>query len=457
MSLVTAMELKNDVGESSRVQEIQEVSAVLHLLWGSEIKQEVFQRWSQGFAFSPDEPSALVQNEGGPCAVIAPVQAFLLKILLSESPGPNFQDLTEDKCNKLLIRALCNILLKCVSKKYKILDLSKTSHSKTKIVNSDGNKSELSESPEHDTESAKVVLSANAFHERICTYTFDTIQDVELFYDNNVKVLFAPHGVLLFLYSVLLTKGVDQVKNELNDTSEPLIHDTYGYGSQGLINLMLTGKAVAHVWDHVQDIGGLKLRGIDQQADIGFITLMEQMRYCTVGSFFKNPKNPVWVMGSETHLTVLFSFEKLLVSPETASESARRVFKQFDPEGNNFISSILLQDVLCALNLVSDPEYVDIMRKKLDAENLGIILLNSFMDEFFAGEKRSTPDCFTLYHYNGLPRSNANNKVTYQRGTAVLLECDLKSVCPSNTMLTCLQTKWPNIEINWLGRIPSLN
>lgn len=48
MSLVTAMELKNDVGESSRVQEIQEVSAVLHLLWGSEIKQEVFQRWSQG-------------------------------------------------------------------------------------------------------------------------------------------------------------------------------------------------------------------------------------------------------------------------------------------------------------------------------------------------------------------------------------------------------------------------
>lgn len=51
------------------------------------------------------------------------------------------------------------------------------------------------------------------------------------------------------------------------------------------------------------------------------------------------------------------------------------------------------------------------MRKKLDAENLGIILLNAFMDEFFSGEKRSTPDCFTLYHYNGLPRSNANNKV----------------------------------------------
>lgn len=30
---------------------------------------------------------------------------------------------------------------------------------------------------------------------------------------------------------------------------------------------------------------------------------MEQLRYCTVGSFYKNPKNAVWVMGSETHLT----------------------------------------------------------------------------------------------------------------------------------------------------------
>lgn len=44
---------------------------------------------------------------------------------------------------------------------------------------------------------------------------------------------------------------------ELLDTSEPLIHNTYGYGSQGLINLMLTGQAVPHVWDHDKDVGGL--------------------------------------------------------------------------------------------------------------------------------------------------------------------------------------------------------
>lgn len=41
---------------------------------------------------------------------------------------------------------------------------------------------------------------------------------------------------------------VQNIIGELLDSSEPLIHDTFGCGSQGLINLMLTGQAVPHVW-----------------------------------------------------------------------------------------------------------------------------------------------------------------------------------------------------------------
>lgn len=51
------------------------------------------------------------------------------------------------------------------------------------------------------------------------------------------------------------------------------------------------------------------------------------------------------------------------------------------------------------------------MRKKLDSENLGIILLSSFMEEFFPEETVTIPDTFTVYHYNGLMRSCPNNKV----------------------------------------------
>ena len=36
-----------------------------------------------GFIFSTEEKTALIQTSGGPCAVIAPVQAFLLKNLIN--------------------------------------------------------------------------------------------------------------------------------------------------------------------------------------------------------------------------------------------------------------------------------------------------------------------------------------------------------------------------------------
>lgn len=98
------------------------------------------------------------------------------------------------------------------------------------------------------------------------------------------------------------------------------------------------------------------------------------------------------------------------------------------------------------------------MRKKLDSECLGIILLAGFMDEFFPEEPRTCPDTFPLYHYNGLPRSNPENSVKYHVGQSVLLECNVKCILDSNPMLTVLQTKWPSIEIQWdTGRTPSLN
>lgn len=53
------------------------------------------------------------------------------------------------------------------------------------------------------------------------------------------------------------------------------------------------------------------------------------------------------------------------------------------------------------------------MQKKLDPENLGIILMNAFMDEFFADQSNSVPDTFDLMHYNGIPGSNEGNKVSF--------------------------------------------
>jgi len=54
---------------------------------------------ASGFTFAGDEePTALLQYDGGPCAVIVPVQAFLLKnLLFTESTVPELWRLTSGK------------------------------------------------------------------------------------------------------------------------------------------------------------------------------------------------------------------------------------------------------------------------------------------------------------------------------------------------------------------------
>ncbi|XP_071057232.1 ubiquitin carboxyl-terminal hydrolase MINDY-3 homolog isoform X2 [Onthophagus taurus] len=346
--------------------------------------------------------------------------------------------MTEELQNNVLVHAVCDMLRQCTHDRFCVVYLDQK-------VNS------------MEIESTSAHADPEKFHDHLRITILSGLTELEKYFHENVNSLKRQYGALLFLYSVISTKGLDQVKLEC-DSTDPLIDAIYGYGSQSLINLMITGRAVTYVWDHEQDVGGLKLKGLDKQSQIGFITSMEHLRYCTVGSFYKSPVHPIWVLGSDTHLTVLFSEERKLVSPETKSEQARRVFKNYDKDGNNFINVESLQAVLQELDLVSDSAYVDIMRKKLDSENLGIILLNAFMEEFFPTEESSVPDMFQLIHYNGLPISNVDGQVKYHVGSAILLESDVRSICESNPMLTCLQTKWPNIEITWWNNItPSLN
>lgn len=97
--------------------ESSELVEIRALLWGNQLSDTVFARWSQGqcksqflltlcntflnlspstttaspagFEFSEVESTALVQYQGGPCAVIAPVQAYLLQSLLQETASGN--------------------------------------------------------------------------------------------------------------------------------------------------------------------------------------------------------------------------------------------------------------------------------------------------------------------------------------------------------------------------------
>ena len=84
----------------------------------------------------------------------------------------------------------------------------------------------------------------------------------------------------------------------------------HGYASQEIINLMLTGKAASNVHDGERDLGdGLVLKGVEKQADVGFLTYFEAFGYFQVGEYLKTPRVPIRVVCSESHYSVLFSVD----------------------------------------------------------------------------------------------------------------------------------------------------
>ena len=81
---------------------------------------------------------------------------------------------------------------------------------------------------------------------------------------------------------------------------------------------------------------------------------------------------------------------------------------------NDINSNCVYQLVICWIINNSNSHYsVKIMLEKLDHEQLGIVTLNDFLEEFYP-RKNSDHTChkFTVYHYNGLQRSCTNNEVT---------------------------------------------
>uniref|UniRef100_A0A3B3BBI4 Ubiquitin carboxyl-terminal hydrolase MINDY n=1 Tax=Oryzias melastigma TaxID=30732 RepID=A0A3B3BBI4_ORYME len=399
----------------------------------------------RGFVFSENEPTALEQFEGGPCAVIAPVQAFLLKNILFNRESSNWRQLSEEEQKTALCSTLSEILESAcasLSTGFCMVTWAKghSPHSskltstepESQVQTQDKPESSKPVQEQQPTYLAAEDLSFERFHSVLHKRTVLSASDLR------EEVLSLYHswrgccGVLLFLYSVILTKGIENIRNEIQDPTEPLIDPVHGHGSQSLVNLLVTGHAVSNVWDGDRECSGMKLHGIHKQASVGFLTLMESLRYCK---------------------------EMSLVGPESPSEQARRVFQSFDPEDNGFIPESLLEDVMKALDLVSEPEYVSLVKTKLDPENLGVILLGPFLLEFFPDQDSGIPDSFPIYHYNGLKQSNHKERVEYVEGTALILGFEDPMVRTDDTPVKrCLQTKWPYIELLWsTDRSPSLN
>ncbi|GLE03073.1 hypothetical protein PINS_up011952 [Pythium insidiosum] len=194
-------------------------------------------------------------------------------------------------------------------------------------------------------------------------------------------------GVVHFMLSVLLTKGVTTIRDEMDDRDGALTGQ-FGHCSQELLNLLLTGIASSNVFDGTVPMGdtGLVLRGVMERPSVGYLTQLEALRYCQVGHYYKSPSFPIWVIGSASHFSVCFGLDIDRLCGESVSQlllqRVQHVFKEFDPMEAGFIELSSLRDSLNRLgvpqDIISNEYNLTQLASRLEVGGAGIILWDEY-------------------------------------------------------------------------------
>ncbi|XP_038153695.1 inactive ubiquitin carboxyl-terminal hydrolase MINDY-4B [Cyprinodon tularosa] len=166
------------------------------------------------------------------------------------------------------------------------------------------------------------------FTEKLQLFTFNKKEDVQKFIMNHIKCFKeeGSHGVILFLYSLICSRTVERMRDDLDCDTAHLLHLSLGnfVCRQPLMNLLLTGRASSHVFNGTLQFGEdgqpleRPLKGVLSRSDVGYLHWSrEQMNrdgLPQVGSMLKTPRFPVWVCSINTSHSVLFSLSRSLLS-----------------------------------------------------------------------------------------------------------------------------------------------
>eukprot|EP00928_Gymnodinium_smaydae_P046987 TRINITY_DN31330_c0_g1_i1.p1 TRINITY_DN31330_c0_g1~~TRINITY_DN31330_c0_g1_i1.p1 ORF type:complete len:524 (-),score=17.32 TRINITY_DN31330_c0_g1_i1:260-1831(-) len=309
---------------SKRYLSDNEAEQLIGMVLGKRRKCGLPNEWLQGWGFEPDCvewcPYGLRQVDGGPCGVVASVQAFLIGRLLKACVRPSVA--SRQECRHALLDALTDVLHMCATTSTCNGSASQRTNSMIRVVvpppiNSDNGKSV---SPEKFLKGPHgcMVVEFSERDELRKAWEHDPLASAYFIdFENSDGDSMTSGGVPLFLYSVLATHGVDSVREVADVPTEVSMVAAHGYCSQEAVNLMLTGEATSNVFDGTKTLGGsessdkVTLRGIatEKRPRIGFLSLFEAFGSLEVGSSLKDPDWPVWVIHAESHYSVLFSGE----------------------------------------------------------------------------------------------------------------------------------------------------
>ncbi|KAM6970118.1 inactive ubiquitin carboxyl-terminal hydrolase MINDY-4B [Aplochiton taeniatus] len=166
------------------------------------------------------------------------------------------------------------------------------------------------------------------FTERLQLFTLNRKEEVWQFIYEHILCYKeeGSHGVILFLYSLICSRTINRLREDLDITTSHLLHLSLGnfVCRQALLNLLLTGRASPNVFNgalqHGDDGRPLEqpLHGVLGRSDVGYLHWsreeVERGRLPAVGSMLKTPKWPIWVSNINGTYSVFFSHNPPLLS-----------------------------------------------------------------------------------------------------------------------------------------------
>ncbi|NXL92458.1 MINY4 hydrolase, partial [Alectura lathami] len=292
----------------STVYMLQEVSKGIDISLAKELKNLLFgsslccfsEEWKiQSFTFNniPQLKYGIVQKKGGPCGVLAAVQACVLQQLIFGDSNRNKDarclQPSEAHRTKCLTMAIADILWRAGGNEKAVVALPSGRQQFTPIGK----------------------YKADGILETLILHSATRYEDLIVLLQQNIHQFeVGPCGCILLTVSVILSRSINLVRNDFDVLTNRLI-GSHGYCTQELVNLLLTGKAVSNVFNDVIELNSgngniTVLKGITSRSDIGLLSLFEHYDVCQVGCYLKTPKYPIWLVCSESHFSVLFCLEK---------------------------------------------------------------------------------------------------------------------------------------------------
>ncbi|KAL3163259.1 hypothetical protein ABBQ32_009658 [Trebouxia sp. C0010 RCD-2024] len=363
---------------SLRTVKHSEMNDMRQLLFGEagRASQLPWLAWKQGFYFSsrPGLSFGLVQQQGGPCGLLAAVQAHVMAAIMNQELIGSL-DITAEQQASVLVTALASAVWQV----------------------SDGHAAQLVCCSQPSTAALSFDQLCNSATQLSCTSRLA----LEAASRQQLRQFQEPsgYGLILLLFSLLLTHGVRQTRQDMDEPQTCLIAQ-HGYCSQDLVNLVLTGHATTNCFNGEQDVAGQQCRGVAQPAQLGFLSLFEWYGYMQVGSHLKDPAVHVWVVCSESHFSVLYALDEQ--QSQRAGKSCRGLprLMYYDPLANQE------QPIILSLSSNDLPEAPWLLQDVIDHDSVRLL----------------------------------------QQGNTTLVS-PLEHV---------IHTKWPKVSVHWTGSDPIL-